>query len=62
MRAVADRLWARLAAADEDTYRAVVAALADLRSSARRRGVVSCLVPSETTPTWRDYHCAGDAT
>jgi predicted DNA-binding WGR domain protein len=55
VRAVADRLRARLAAADEDTYRAVVAALADLRSSARRRIVASYLVPSETA--WVD-ECA----
>ncbi|MFF9773869.1 DUF4132 domain-containing protein [Streptomyces sp. NPDC013978] len=56
VRAVADRLRARLAAADEETYRAVVAALADVRSSARRRVVVSYLVPTETA--WLD-ECAG---
>ncbi|WNZ13371.1 hypothetical protein [Streptomyces sp. 11x1] len=56
VRAVPDRLRAQLAAADEDTYRAVVAALADLRSSARRRIVASYLVPSETA--WL-AECAG---
>ncbi|MDX3729613.1 DUF4132 domain-containing protein [Streptomyces caniscabiei] len=56
VRGVADRLRERLAAADEDTYRAVVAALAGVRSSARRRVVVSYLVPTETA--WLD-ECAG---
>ncbi|WP_052683142.1 WGR domain-containing protein [Streptomyces sp. FxanaA7] len=56
VRGVADRLRERLAATDEDTYRAVVAALAGVRSSARRRVVVSYLVPTETA--WLD-ECAG---
>lgn len=38
---------ALLAAADEETYRAVVTALADARTSERRRVVVSYLVPTE---------------
>ncbi|MFE7834589.1 DUF4132 domain-containing protein [Streptomyces sp. NPDC057474] len=56
VRGVADRMRALLAAADEDTYRTVVAALTGMRSSARRRVVVSYLVPSETE--WLN-ECAG---
>ncbi|WP_159061231.1 DUF4132 domain-containing protein [Streptomyces europaeiscabiei] len=56
VRGVADRIRALLAATDEDTYRAVVAALGGMRSSVRRRVVVSYLVPTETE--WLD-ECAG---
>ncbi|MFJ8647601.1 DUF4132 domain-containing protein [Streptomyces sp. NPDC093546] len=47
-RPLADRVRALLAAADEETYRAAVAALADARDGERRRIAVSYLVPSET--------------
>ncbi|WP_063857187.1 MULTISPECIES: DUF4132 domain-containing protein [unclassified Kitasatospora] len=47
-RPAADRIRALLAVADEDTYLATVAALAGVRDNARRRIVVSYLVPSET--------------
>ncbi|MGW1025399.1 WGR and DUF4132 domain-containing protein [Streptomyces sp. NPDC002577] len=48
MRDVASRVRALLAATDEDTYRSVVSALARRRrDGARRRIVVSYLVPSE---------------
>ncbi|WP_200301030.1 DUF4132 domain-containing protein [Streptomyces adelaidensis] len=56
VRGVADRVRALLAAADEGTYRAVVSALTGTRDSARRRIVVSYLLPSETE--WL-YECAG---
>lgn len=56
VRPVADRMRALLASADDDTYDAVIAALTGMRSSARRRVVVSYLVPTETD--WLD-ECAG---
>ncbi|GGU47939.1 hypothetical protein GCM10010211_10120 [Streptomyces albospinus] len=43
----ADRLRSLLSVADEETYRQTVAALADCRVGARRRIVVSYLVPGE---------------
>ncbi|MEU7278185.1 DUF4132 domain-containing protein [Streptomyces sp. NPDC045431] len=52
----ADRVRALLAAADEDTYRAAVAALAGARDGERRRIAVSYLVPSETD--WVTECCA----
>ncbi|MFF0075788.1 DUF4132 domain-containing protein [Streptomyces sp. NPDC005494] len=52
----ADRIRALIAAADEDTYRATVAALAESRTDAQRKVVVSYLVPSETS--WVDELCA----
>ncbi|MFI9628507.1 DUF4132 domain-containing protein [Streptomyces sp. NPDC052042] len=55
-RPVMDRVRALLAAADEETYRAAVAALADCRTDLPHRIVVSCLVPSETA--WVDELCA----
>ncbi|MFF3729347.1 WGR domain-containing protein [Streptomyces sp. NPDC002476] len=55
-RPVTDRVRALLAAADEDTYRAAVAALADRRTDAVRKVSVSYLVPSETD--WVDELCA----
>ncbi|MBZ3902009.1 WGR and DUF4132 domain-containing protein [Streptomyces griseiscabiei] len=48
VRGVMDRLRALLADTDEETYRAVVAALAEVRGGVRERIVVSYLVPGET--------------
>ncbi|MFH8474099.1 WGR and DUF4132 domain-containing protein [Streptomyces sp. NPDC018000] len=50
-----DRVRALLAAADEDTYRATVEALAGSRTGALRKIIVSYLVPSETD--WVDDLC-----
>ncbi|MFF9400654.1 DUF4132 domain-containing protein [Streptomyces sp. NPDC014646] len=55
-RPVTDRVRALLAAADEETYRAAVAALAERRTDVIRRVSVSYLVPSETD--WVDELCA----
>lgn len=55
-RPVADRMRALIAAADEDTYRAVVAALAEHRDTVRRRVVVAYLLPTETA--WVTEACA----
>ncbi|WP_222108499.1 DUF4132 domain-containing protein [Streptomyces cupreus] len=55
-RPFADRLRALLTVADEDTYRQSVAVLAKCRDSARRRIVVSYVVPSERD--WVDEACA----
>ncbi|MFC9944869.1 DUF4132 domain-containing protein [Streptomyces pratensis] len=52
----ADRVRALIAAADEDTYRATVAALTESRTDARRKIIVSYLVPSETD--WVDELCS----
>ncbi|MBB4950456.1 putative DNA-binding WGR domain protein [Kitasatospora gansuensis] len=46
-RSAADRVRALLTVADEATYLATVAALAEVRDNARRRILVSYLVPSE---------------
>lgn len=51
-----DRVRALLAAADEETYRAAVEALAGCRTDALHRIIVSYLVPSETG--WVDDLCA----
>lgn len=51
----ADRIRALIAAADEDTYRATVAALAESRTTAQRKVIVSYLAPSETA--WVDELC-----
>ncbi len=56
----ADRMRALLAAADEDTYRQVVADLARCRDGERRRIVVSYLVPSERD--WVAECCTGPLT
>ncbi|WP_262375221.1 DUF4132 domain-containing protein [Streptomyces sp. sk2.1] len=55
-RAPIDRVRALLAAADEDTYRAAVEALARCRTDVMHRTLVSYLVPSETE--WVDELCA----
>ncbi|WP_432109858.1 DUF4132 domain-containing protein [Streptomyces sp. AA1529] len=55
-RGAADRVRTLLYMADEDTYREVVAALAAHRGDARRRIVVSYLVPTETD--WVAECCA----
>ncbi|MCX4744447.1 DUF4132 domain-containing protein [Kitasatospora sp. NBC_01287] len=52
----ADRVRALLAEADEETYRAAVAALATARDGGRRRIVAAYLVPTETA--WVDECCA----
>ncbi|MGW7385680.1 DUF4132 domain-containing protein [Streptomyces sp. NPDC054794] len=52
----ADRIRFLLAAADEETYRRTVAALADCRGDVRRRIVVSYLVPGERD--WVEECCA----
>ncbi|MET9657317.1 DUF4132 domain-containing protein [Streptomyces sp. NPDC006510] len=54
-----DRVRALLAAADEETYRAAVEALAKCRTDTLRRIIVSYLVPSETD--WVDELCADPA-
>ncbi|WP_335933004.1 DUF4132 domain-containing protein [Streptomyces sp. PTD5-9] len=53
---VLNRVRTLLAAADEETYRAAVEALAGCRTDAVRRIVVSYLAPSETA--WVDELCA----
>ncbi|MFJ2897102.1 WGR and DUF4132 domain-containing protein [Streptomyces sp. NPDC087218] len=55
-RAPIDRVRTLLAAADEDTYRAAVEALARCRTDMPHRILVSYLVPSETE--WVDELCA----
>ncbi|OEV11252.1 hypothetical protein AN219_29770, partial [Streptomyces nanshensis] len=55
-RGAADRVRTLLYMADENTYREVVAALAAHRGDARRRIVVSYLVPTETD--WVAECCA----
>ncbi|WP_326769143.1 DUF4132 domain-containing protein [Streptomyces sp. NBC_01591] len=54
-----DRVRALLAAADEETYRAAVGALAECRTDTLRKIIVSYLVPSETD--WVDELCADPA-
>ncbi|MEV6999925.1 DUF4132 domain-containing protein [Streptomyces sp. NPDC093982] len=54
----ADRMRALLAAADEDSYGAAVAALAQCRDAERRRIVVSYLVPGERE--WVAECCTGE--
>lgn len=56
----ADRLRSLLSVADEDTYRLAVAALAECRDGARRRVVVSYLVPGERE--WVAESCADAGT
>ncbi|MCX4736029.1 WGR and DUF4132 domain-containing protein [Streptomyces sp. NBC_01363] len=58
-RAPIDRVRALLAAADEETYRAAVEALAECRTDTLRKIIVSYLVPSETD--WVDELCADPA-
>ncbi|MFH8514566.1 WGR and DUF4132 domain-containing protein [Streptomyces gelaticus] len=58
-RAPIDRVRALLAAADEETYRAAVEALAECRTDTVRKIIVSYLVPSETH--WVDELCADPA-
>ncbi|MGW1894859.1 WGR and DUF4132 domain-containing protein [Streptomyces sp. NPDC002004] len=58
-RGAADRVRALLAAADEETYRAAVAALAGHRKGTRPRIVVSYLVPTESQ--WLAETCADPA-
>ncbi|MCX5415390.1 DUF4132 domain-containing protein [Streptomyces sp. NBC_00059] len=53
---VGDRVRALIAAADEDTYRATVAALAESRTDTPRRVIASYLAPSETA--WVDELCS----
>ncbi|MER5778988.1 DUF4132 domain-containing protein [Streptomyces sp. NPDC002039] len=55
-----ERVRALLTLADEDTYRATVAALGRHRHSVRRRVTVSFIVPSEGE--WVDECCADPAT
>ncbi|MFB9831222.1 WGR domain-containing protein, partial [Actinoallomurus acaciae] len=59
-RGAADRVRTLLSMADEDHYREVVAALAAHRGDARRRIVVSYLVPAETG--WVAECCADPGT
>ncbi|KJS63358.1 DUF4132 domain-containing protein [Streptomyces rubellomurinus] len=56
-RALADRVRALLAAADEATYEEAVAALAECRTTAQRRVVAAHLAPG--TPGWAD-DCLAD--
>ncbi|MGW4227712.1 DUF4132 domain-containing protein [Streptomyces sp. NPDC004980] len=54
--AAADRVRALIAAADEETYRATVAALTEARTDVQRKIIVSYLAPSETG--WVDELCS----